>query len=177
MLNHRFRYTSTSGAATEISSSGLIFAAGCVGTVLNSFVTSFYGSVRLNGVSIWTPPAAQGATATCSVEYYGQSQGNTVEYSDTTVSTAQPAVVRTRPPPQSLSAFWQTPDIANQQLVRIIAPTGSIIDVDLSLILYDDESAAQTRAVVAAALGTVYYLALDNATGSLYPPVSLTTTA
>jgi len=115
--------------------------------------------------------------ATCSVEWASQSNANNLEVSDTSVSVMRPAHIFTRPPAQSLASFWQSPGIADNQLFNIIAPTGSIIDVAVQLISQDDDNgAAITRGVATGVLGTVYYLSLDNASGHVYPPVSLTTT-
>lgn len=175
-FNHRFRFTATAAQTVVITSSDLLFVGGCTGIVLNNIVTSFYGSAKVNSVSVWAPPAAQGSFATTSIEYAGQAAGSNLEFSDTSVSTAQPAVLHTRPPAHSLASFWQTPAVANNNLFTLTVPAGSIIDLDLGLILFDDESAAQNRGVTAAALGTIYYLALDNATGHNLVPVSLTTT-
>jgi len=176
-LQHTFRFTSTSGTVTAITAKGLLLAAGALGTITNSTVTSPFASVKLQKVEIWTPPASQGASSTCSVEWASQSNANNQEISDTTVSVATPAHVRASPPRNSLASFWQSPGITNNQLFNLIAPAGSIIDVTLSLIMQDDDNgAAITGAVATAVVGTVYYLALDNVATHIYPPVSLTTT-
>jgi hypothetical protein len=177
IVNHTYRFTSTSNAVQAISSSDLVLAAGCVGSSTNATVSSFFSSVKVSKIEIWAPPAAQGSSATCSLEWASQSNANNFESSDTSVSTAQPAHISTRPPARALASFWQTPGIANAQMCNIVAPTGSIIDVHMQLILQDDDNGSVvTRAVATAVVGTVYYLALDNATGHVYPPVSLTTT-
>lgn len=179
LYHHTFRFTSTNAAATAITSKGLLFAAGAVGTVLNTTVSSFHSSVKLHNIKVWTPPPSQGATATCSVEFYmggSSSFSNTREYSDTSVSTAVPAFLNCSPPRDSLASFWNLPAAADSQLFILTAPVGSVIDVSLSMVINDDEGTTQTRAVSTALLGSVYFLSLDNSTGHIYPPVSLTTT-
>jgi len=176
VVTHKYRFTSSSGTATAITSRGLLLACGAMCSVPNVTVSAIAGSVRVNHVSVWSPPASQGAFATCSVEFLGQTASSTQEVSDTSVSVAQPACISTAPPRASLASFWQTPGLADNTMFTLVAPTGSIIDMDLSFILWDNEDAATTRAVTAGTLGTIYYLALDNATGHIYPPVSLNTT-
>jgi hypothetical protein len=100
-----------------------------------------------------------------------------MEVSDTSVSVMKPAHIVAIPPQSSLASFWQSPGIANNQLFNIVAPTGSIIDVHLSLILQDDDNgSAITGTVATAVIGTTYYLAMDNVATHIYTPVSLTTT-
>jgi hypothetical protein len=99
-----------------------------------------------------------------------------VEVSDTTVSTATPAHLKAIPPSNSVAGFWMLSS-NNNNLFILTAPTGSIIDVDLDLIVQDDDAGGQTQITVATAtLGAVYYLSLDPNATHRYVPVSLTTT-
>lgn len=172
-LRHRYRFTSTSGTATSIIPNSILCAAGTICTIGNTSVTSIFGAVKLNRIEIWSPPATQGSTVTCSVDFVGNANSPNREYSDTSISVATPAHVNCSPPPQSLASFWQTGSTA---LCTITAPTGSIIDVVLSLILQDDDITVATSGVATGVLGTVYYLSLDSNSTHRYVPVSLTTT-
>jgi hypothetical protein len=99
--------------------------------------------------------------------------------SDTSVSVSTPAHIHAVPPRSSTAGFWGSTSLPNNALFTMIAPSGSIIDISLDLILQDEdtvEEAAFTRAIASGTLGNMYYLALDNATGHTYVPVSLTTT-
>jgi len=141
---------------------------------LNTAVGSFFGSVKLNEVEIFAPPASQGANATCSVDWIGSSNSPNREVSDTSVSVSTPAHVKCNPPAQSLAAFWHI--ASDDPIMTVTAPVGSIIDVHLSLILQDDDVPVAAIAVATGALGTVYYLSLDPNATHRYTPVSLTTT-
>lgn len=175
VLSHKYRFTSSSGTPTTINVNSLLGAAGTMCTVANTTVSTFFESVRVGRVQIWTPPAAQGSFATCSLEWFGGTSANNLEVSDTSISTATPAYISSRPPRLSLAAFWQKPAALN--LFQLTAPSGSIIDVDLELIMSDDETTPATTAVASGTLGIVYYLALDSANGThIYTPVSLVTT-
>jgi hypothetical protein len=174
-LSHRFRFVSTSGTATSVTPTTLLGAAGTIGTVVNSRVVPMMESIRVREVSIWTPPASQGAAATCSVLWVGiANQSNNMEVSDTTVSTATPAHIKTFPPRNSLASFWQ--QASNTSLFTVTAPSGSIIDVSLDMIVGDDENNI-TIFVVTATLGATYFLALDGTSTNRFIPVSLTTTS
>jgi hypothetical protein len=175
-LSHRYRFTSTSGAATSIDSLSLLCASGTVATGVN-MLYSFYKSVRIKQVAIYAPPAAQGGFATCSVEWVSNT-GNNREISDTSNSVSVPSTITSSPPRNSLASFWTSFD-STQILCILTAPIGSIIDVMLDLILYDDEDSANGATYTSTALatvGNVYYLALDNSNATAhYVPVSLTT--
>lgn len=169
-----YRFVSTSGTITSVSPSDLMTASGTICTVANTTCTSMFGTVKVNRIEIWTPPASQGASATCSCEFFGTSNTPSREFSDTSISVATPAHLVAVPPPQSLASFWQ--GASGTALFKLTAPVGSIIDVWLSLIMNDDEVTIVTRAVSTATLGSIYYLGLDSTATTRYVPVSLTTT-
>jgi hypothetical protein len=141
--------------------------------VANSIVTNLNNSIKVNQLEMWSPPASQGANVTCSVDWEGFNNSPNREFSDTSVSVATPAYVKCPPPPMSLASFWQLS--SGSTLFTLTAPTGTIIDVHVSLILMDGESPVDT-AVTSGAQGIVYFLSLDPNVTHRYTPVSLTTT-
>jgi len=177
-FGHTYRFISTSSTATAVTPTSLLAAAGSVCYAVNANVISIFGSIKVNRIKIWTPVASQGANATCSVLWSGTVTpfNQDREISDTSVSVSKPAHIDTRPPAKSLAAFWQTASTNN--LFIVTAPTGSIIDVSLSMVLQDEDSgsAPATVAVASGTLGTQYYLSLDPNATHRYTPVSLNTT-
>jgi hypothetical protein len=173
-LRHRYRFTSTSGTATSITPTSLLCAAGTICTDTNVLVVSAFQSVKVRRVEIWSPPAAQGDSVTCSVEWTGFQNSPNVEHSDTSVSVAVPAHVSCSPPRNSLASFWQVASTTG--LFVITAPTGSVIDVVLDLVMSDDESPAANAAVTTATINLSYYLSLDPNSTHRFVPVSLITT-
>jgi hypothetical protein len=182
-LAHRYRFTSTAATLTSITDNLLLTAAGVMATTATAG-TSLYQSVRLRRITIWSPPASQGAAVTCSIFWLPRSAnagigGRATEVSDTTVSVAAPATVSSVPPKDSQASFWQNG--SSTTLVQLVAPAGSIIDVELSLTVQDGPVSGggytpAAAVLVAATAGVVYYCSLDSATkaGSIYQPVSLT---
>lgn len=175
-LSHTYRFTSTSGTATALTVGSLFGAAGTMCTVANSQVQTFYNSVKVREISIWSPPASQGAISTCSVEWLGGANSNTVEVSDSSNSVSRPARISSKPPRGSLASFWNTTSSGANTICTLVAPTGSIIDVVLDLILSDDDLVNFVIVIAAGALGNIYYLSLDPNATHRYVPVSLTTT-
>lgn len=177
-FGHTYRFVSTNATPTGVTVGSLLAAAGNVCTVSNSTVTSFFGSVKVNRIAMWAPPAAQGSSATASVNWIGAANSSNREVSDTTVSTAIPAHVNSRPPINSLASFWSNGSNAAATLFTLVAPPGTIIDVSMSLILQDDDAidSIVDTAVATATFTNTYYLSLDPNATHRYTPVSLTST-
>jgi len=177
-IKHQYRFTSTAATSTSITDTLLLSAAGVVAStaVLGK---SIFQAVKINQIEIFTPPASQGASATCSILFPPSAAANYAmprEITDTTVSVSEPAHVLTSPPPNSAASFWNGPSGAN--LFTLVAPTGSIIDVWLSLVLADGPADYNlpTATLVGASVGATYFCSLDSSTkaGSIYQAVGLT---
>jgi hypothetical protein len=154
----------------------MLCASGTVGIIAATLVASPFYSVKVNYVEMWAPPASQGASSTVSINWESPNAPN-VEISDTTVSVAVPAHLKCKPPSHSLAAFWQ--NVGSGTIFSLVAPVGTIIDVSLSLVMFDEDDGSTTpatSAVATATLGLVYYLSLDPNATHRYAPVALTTT-
>jgi len=173
---HQFRFTSSSGSLTNITDTTILNALGVCAT------TAVVGhpirqTLKVNQVEIWSPPAAQGSAVTCSVLWPQSQRSQAREVTDTSVSVATPAHVRTGPPLESLASFW-TDGNSGSTFFSLVAPSGSIIDLWVSLVDGDGpaDAVADTATLVGATVGSVYYCSLDSSTlaGSIYQPVGLT---
>lgn len=174
MKSHVFRFVATSAFSGNITQTQIGGASGTIATVTNSTVAYINETFKVRRLRIWTPPASQGAAATCSINWIGGSFAPNKEISDTSVSVAVPAHVDSRPPPNSSGAFWQNM-AGSTAIFTLVCPAGSIIDLHIDYIEGDDEG-VNSAAVAAAVLGHTYYLALDGPASNLLVPVSLTTT-
>ncbi len=172
ILKHRYRFTSTSGTAQTIIDDDVVGIAGAVCSVANSTLNMIAQSVKIHEIEIWTPPASQGSAATCSVEWLS-TYSPSIEVSDTTVSVSRPAHVVARPPEGSAASFWINPG-GTQNIMKLTAPVGSIIDLKCTHVLVDG-TVGRSYTVAAGTLGVLYYLPLDGAS-DVYVPTSLTTT-
>lgn len=172
-MTHTFRYISATGSQTTIYSGDLIAACGNI-AVLTTSLYAIAATVKLRSIRIWTPPASQGSTATCSVNWFGGPQSPNTAISDTTISVTVPAKISTRPPPKSLASFWVT-EATSTDLFDITAPSGSVIDVSLSFIFTDSIVGTSVNStVVGKSIGQIYYAGLDGTfSSSTFKPVSL----
>ncbi len=173
-LNHRYRFTASSTVSNvTVSVSTLL---GAVGVVATSATTgaSIMESVKVNRIEVWSPPPSQGSAATCSILYPITNQAPSIEVSDTSISVSYPAHVVSVPPARSLCSFWNNAN-ESSDLFTLSCPSGSIVDVWVSLILGDGNTNFVTATLVGANTGTVYYTCLDSLTNSSgkLKPVSL----
>jgi len=176
IFKHTYRFTCTTAYATGITTLDVLYAMGCVGRTVNATVANLFQSARIRRMTVLSAVASQGSTATCTINWTGYNNAPNFEVSDTTTSTAVPARISTVPPNDSLAKFWFASNL-NQLLLTLYCPIGSIIDLDVEGILQDGDTSINL-AVATAAIGVVYYLALDfpSTGGHTLPPVALTTT-
>ncbi len=172
-FRHKYRFVSTNGALQTIGSNDLCAVAGGVCTVANNTLSLIAAAVKLHRVQVWTPPATQGSSATCSLNWKSTSFSPNLEVSDSTMSVTTPAYISAVPPAGSQASFWAVSG-SGQDLFDLVAPSGSIIDVDLTVVLNDGVAGA-SYTVAAATLGVLYFLPLDGGS-DVYTPVSLSTT-
>jgi len=172
--NHTFRFLAADDFTGSITNSNIGGALGTICTVALTTCTLINESFKVKNVSMWSPPSMQGDATTVSINWIGSSFAPNKEYSDTSVSVSRPAQIHCKPPPLSSASFWQSAG-SGTGLFNLVAPKGTVIDINLTIVEGDDEEnfAATT---VAAVLGNTYYLALDGPVTNLLVPVSLATT-
>lgn len=122
-----------------------------------------FTSVKINRIQVWSPVQSQGNASTCSVLFPVADQSPPKEYSDSSMSTSFPAYVDCRPPPRAICGFWND-DSNNNTLFVITCPTGSIVDVSVSLVMRDGNTDSSQATLVGAVTGVVYYPDLDSLT-------------
>jgi len=142
-------------------------------TVNNTTLSGLHNAFKCHSIEIWTPPGAQGVFASCSVQWATVALGSQQEVSDSTVSVAEPAHVKAVPPRDSSAGMWNT--ISTALYATLIAPTGSVIDVDVTHTQQDNNAVGDTIAAASCSLGVMYYACLDGV-AEQYTPVSLNNT-
>jgi hypothetical protein len=186
---HTFRFVSTNGLATDITAISTLFAVGGLAYPAGQFV-GWAESVKVHSIQIWTPYSTGSSPInnTCSVKWNADTfLVPNVEVSDTTTSSAFPAYINAVPPPRSLAAEWMnTASFADDSAIyaTVIAPNNSIIDVDLSYVLYDEifntgEATPNIATLTVYTSSYAYYGSFDgigNVGTHRYPPVSLSST-
>jgi hypothetical protein len=169
--------TGSAVAGVPLNIYGLLGLCGSVATSTTALAPVAY-SVKINWIEMWGPQSAYGTDNTVSVEWdAGYVNTNNRIQMGTTVSNAQPAYLKARPPGQSLAGFWVSFGGGNAVLCKIAGPANFIMDVNLSFISSNDEQSTPPSLIITgpATVGNVYYLAPDYPTSTDFPPVGLVT--
>jgi hypothetical protein len=131
-----------------------------------------FSGIRLRSIEMWFSSAS--STTPISVEWtstYGPSR----IVSDSPVGTAQPAHVKSTPPPQSLASFWSLTGQNESEVVMILSyDTPAFIDITYDAILQNGEAAVSVTTTANGAVGRVYHTYLSGVTTTDLVPVSYT---
>jgi hypothetical protein len=170
-LTRTYRFLSTSASEAAINQSSFLAIAGAICTATNSTTVLLARSCKIHSIKMWSPGVA-GPTSV-SIEWTaGVGFNRAEEISDTTVSTAIPAHVSSKPPHGSFADFEFSEGSSVPAVLKV--PADTVVDVHITH-WFNDTSSIVSRSVTAGNLGEVYYFALDGAANTLVP-VGLKTT-
>jgi hypothetical protein len=175
---YRFR-ASSALSGVGIGVGGILGALGGITTVVNSKVTAWASSFKINHFHIWLPavagldnvfidwaPAGSAGFVKDEAKIFTVPDGITVTN-----------VLEFRPPAKTLASYWNNATVSlGTLLAGITAPAGTIVDLNVSYTLSNVTAPIQ-QTVTAAVLGSVYYLALDGAGSNKLVPLGVPTTA
>lgn len=165
---HRFRFVANgAGSTATISRIGLIDLL-CVATGATT-AYRVIDAFKIKSVELWSANGLSPDSNTCEIEWLATDNiGNSSTFNDTAVGVNDVAHVFAKPPVGSIASFWNQSSHGSTDvsLFRIAVPDGGLIDVVLSVILYDsDTPIAVTGAVAGATQGKFYCRSLDSASG------------
>ncbi len=173
-LKHHFRFQTSAAVSTGITRANLLSLL-ATGTTTQQ-VARLMSGVKLNRVEVFGVSGGGSndyAAATVSLEWLSN-LGPTSETSDTGNALNPPHIVCT-PPPQSLASFWSiTGQNESEILMNITAPTGAVIDVWVSSVLFDGETPVLIATTAALyTVGQLYAGYLDGVGAAVhFVPVS-----
>jgi hypothetical protein len=196
VIRKKFRFLNTASAATSATVYTITSPKVCglmsIGTVTNSTVVQLFEAVRLLKVTVWSAvnqTSGSFVPVSVAVAFPGVAlgiAGADILHSDMSVGATRIARVCARPEPSSQAAQWQSGQTGiTSTWFTINGGYGTVIDLDIEAAVTSDlRTTANSSAVAAAAVGAIYYMALDNAysgagsVGSaLAPTAELITTA
>jgi len=174
VVKRRLRFKATAASASDVLTAASFGDLMCVtptaatGVQLGNFF-------KVHSIEIWGPMAADLAPVSVSIEWAGAvvgMLGKSVRHSDTSMGSAEPAHVRSTPPPKSQVSQWLSTLNANG-VCTLVYPANAIVDIVYSLVLRDDGVAtAVTGAVAGATAGALYVRALNSPSNNNLVPVS-----
>jgi hypothetical protein len=156
----RLRFSASAAFAGSITYQNLLDTILMVTSATTAF--DLFDQVRVNSVEVWSI-AALGTPATATVIFDGASAGSAGDqktHTDTSMGV-EPAHVKASPDPLTQAGQFQFSQTANA--FELLIPTGSIVDVSMSLRQpVNGGAVAAQNAVVAGTPGTVCYRGLDG---------------
>lgn len=173
--NHRMRFVcnAAGGGTRQIDSKDLMDLF-CVATAANA-ATRILDGIKIKKIEMWAANSAGNASNTVQVEYLNQNAagigGPGWVFNDTAVGLQNIASVSCRPPSNSTASSWIT-GFSTTDIVELVVPQGSVIDLVVDLVLCESETASNvTGAVAGATTGKLYCRPLDstNATPIFIP--------
>jgi len=161
VFRHTYRYLNNSVNQTSINGLNLLRAPGMIAATVNTLY-GIAGSVKVNKITIFPAITLTGTQNTPAlINWSGATYSPNLEKSvSQPFGDTEPYCLVARPPRNSLAANWQLS--ASTSFVNITCPAGSIIDFDLSVVLYDDDvSNVATTVGGTATISNMYYQPID----------------
>jgi len=155
----RLRFLTNAAVAQTISYQNLLDTILMSVTALSQ--VDVFHAVKIRKIEVWSMPAI-GAASTVEVQLSGSTAGSQGSYrivTDTSMGV-QPAHVKVSPGRMTLASMYQPSSAATA--FSIIAPTGSVVDVELSFKNDPGLSVAAQNASVGATIGSIGYRGLDG---------------
>jgi len=132
--------------------------------------------MRLRRCSLWGPVLNPGTSVSVELKFADAPAGAGGQASppctqgDSSVSFDRPAFCSIKPPPDSYFFNWLVINNGSQMIV-FTAPTGTIVDFDLDMLIDEIGSTPATRALVGAISGVLYHLIPTFAGSQTLTPV------
>jgi hypothetical protein len=127
-------------------------------------------SYKIQRIRVCAAAVASVSPVTVSIDWYGTTNGKSVQQSATSMGIC-PAVLVTQPPANSLAAMWQLG--TNVALFRMVCPQYAVVDMTMNVVLVDSNAGEFLTSTNTAsdAILTCKYLdsVLGSSTGHLVP--------
>lgn len=170
-FNHRFRYQCNTGGTFTYTRASLLnlLVEGLTTTLLGRLIAAIrINQITLYGIGTSTASAPIGLN-TVSVEWLSD-LGTTVIKSDTG-NSIEPAKVVSGPPLNSRAHFWSRSGFnESEQVFQLKIQTGNIVDFDVSIVLFNDDTPVTTAAAGVVA-GQMYQINNGNLVPVSYPGI------
>jgi len=177
VVRRKLRFRATAAGVSE-TISGL-----ALGDLFCTTPTAITGAqlashYRIRAVEIWGPMAADLVPVTVTIEWSGSSLGGlgqSIRHSDTSMGSATPAHVKTRPPQTTQASQWMV-STTNQAILTLSYPANAVIDLTYEAVLHDSATVTLvTGAVAGATVGATYVRALNSPVNNNLVPIGLST--
>lgn len=173
---HQFRFQSTGSGTFSITRANLLNLL-AVGLNNSPALGRIFSGVKLNRIDMRVPTGSSDVSLSSLSVEWTSTLGPSSEVSDTGTPLHPPYITST-PPRMSLSSFWSLTgsNESDVLMILVIPAAGAIIDVWVSFVLQDGQTAVLLTPTATPVTGQVYALALDGVgAANKLVPVSYTT--
>ncbi len=194
-------HTGDEGTQTYQISPAKVCALQTIGTVANSVVNQIYESAKISKIRLWASPPGDGNIVHARIEFAGTIGGivgNNYSKACQSSGMTHPGYISIKPPRLSQAADWQNGDVtatvATSEWFRVVITSTSgvattvnvfTLDIHATMRISTDarlNAASQVSPIGTVAVGSLYYMAMDNTAGGTlssannWPPLGLVTT-
>jgi len=160
-FTHTFRFSATAGLSQNVTGTNLFgMCGGIVSNTAGTVFSPWCSSVRVRRVTIYEAPGAVGSVAAnSSLEWTALTTNNPDEvFSTSTIPYDRPSKIVSRPPKNSLAAFWIN-SLSTLTVIYFIVTlgAGSILDIEVDAILANNLGTNLISQTVTASSGVNYY--------------------
>jgi len=170
MTRHRFRFQA--GAASSVTAVTYHNLCNLLQVATGAHtLQGIISTIRLHSVTIW-PALSTSATDTVALEWSAAGEFFKDELKNRTLPEGQTntSAMRFTPPKNSIASFWTYDSASN--ILYITAPTGSVLDLDMSFTIAGAFAVpTAVTPVGAVTVGNIYYGYLDGITSHIWAPV------
>ncbi len=181
VVKHTYRFRVTQTGSYSVTTGSISGACGAMG-ITSTTVQNIASSIHVNKLTIWPPATAIGTSDTVMVYWNYSTSAGFVK--DESYTASLPDGITTtgamtfKPPKKSLLSDWLSTTLSfGNTAMTIAAPAGSIIDLDVSFTLMNNNSGYSATTVSTATVGRIYYLPLDGVSSNKIQAQGITTTA
>lgn len=181
-FRHSFRWSFISGGGFAVTSDDILnwYIVATAATTSARIISA----LRMRRFRLWGVPASTGSSSgsalstTISIEFPTTGQAGTsfapsVTHSDQALGF-QNAYLDVRTSKDYLAGWWLASGLTAQSVFNVIAPTGSILEIECDLVLVDNEATIAGPTLAGATLGRIYGGTLEGANANI-TPIGLTT--
>jgi hypothetical protein len=170
---HVLRYIATA-AVTKFQIDSETILQSLVVALSSTTSTRLFQSVRLNRISLWGPMASA-LTPVSVIVQWDNTTGPTIQKSDTSMGSSEPAYVTSKPPPLNPASFWASGN-SDVSFCNVTGPAGMVVDLVVNVVLFDNIGPVSGGTLAGANPGQVYCRSLDSTSaGTNFVPVGYLT--
>jgi len=128
-------------------------------------------AIKVRHVEVWGAMSSSLIPVTASVEFTrtGDVGSKRDLFSDTSMGSNRPAYVSAKPSSKSAAGMWASTAGTAAEIFRLSCPDNSIIDVHVTMTLFNVDDAVAGPGAAGATAGTVYYAPLSGASAETLP--------